>query len=49
MVLNVGRRFGRRTEPEFDGFEFIERTRTKVLLMGVEFKPKRGYVLSKID
>ena len=52
MVLNIGRRLWRRTEAEFDGPEsvtFIERPRNNVLLMCMEFEPRRGDVLGKID
>ena len=52
MILNIGGRLWRQTEAEFDGPEsvtFIERPRSNVLLMGMEFEPMWGYLLGKID
>jgi hypothetical protein len=52
MVLNVGRRFWRRTEAEFDCPEsvtFVKHTRREVLLIRMEFKPKWGYLLGNVD
>ena len=52
MVLNVGRRLWRRTEPESDCPEsvtLIERPSSKIFLMCMEFEPKRRQLLGKID
>jgi|SRR6516162_11259778 len=52
MVLNVGRRFRRRTEAEFDCPEsvaFVKYTRREVFLMRTEFKPKWGYLLGNVE
>ena len=52
MVLNVGRRFWRRTEAEFDCPEsvtFVKHTCREVLLMRMKFKPKWGYLLGNVD
>jgi hypothetical protein len=52
MVLNVGRRFWRRTEAEFDCPEsvtFVKHTCREVLLMRMEFNPKWGYLLGNVD
>ena len=52
MVLNVRRRFWRRTEAEFDCPEsvtFIKHTCREVVLMRMEFKTKWGYLLGNVD
>ena len=52
MVLNVGRRFWRRTEAESDCPEsvtFVKRTCREVVLMRMEFKTKWGYLLGNVD
>src|SRR5215468_349904 len=45
MVFNIGCRLRRRTQAEFDRPEtvaFIQRPRSNVRLMRVEFEPRRG-------
>src|SRR5579859_492065 len=52
MVLDVGRRLWRWTEPESDRFEpetFVKRAGAYVFLVGAELKPARRYLLRNID
>ena len=45
MILNIGRRLRRRTQAKFDRPEtvaFIQRPRSNVRMMRVEFEPSRG-------